>query len=244
MRRDLLLGLLCMVLLLFISMYAKAQIMQGGLGSVYTGPFYQINTSLQKDLSSDKLLGSAFKGNLLVASYGAEGFSVWNSGLVLGGYINYSTSTARAGAGSVTQNTGSAFITVGYRVINKPRWLGFSYWGVGGFAANFKIANYGTQTFVISKDSIAGGQSGRYAAGGMAFDFGFALKYFISDYKLANEKNLKSMVGLNVGASFFPAFQKWHNVNTDTQLETFNTPFIMAFYARVTLGIGIFTNKN
>lgn len=243
MKRDFLLFLLCTVIFTFISIYAKAQVVQGGFGSVYTGPFYQVNASLQKDLSSDKLLGSAFKGNLLVASYGAEGFSVWRSGILVGGNINFSTSTSRAENGSVTENTTAGFVTLGYKVASKKRWLAFSYVGAGAFGASFNIANYGPQVFRVDKDSIMRGQSGKYSAGGMAFDLGFAVKYFALNYEMRHSKKLKPMIGLNTGISFFPAFQKWRNTATENKIETFNTPFIMAIYARITLGLGVFSTQ-
>jgi hypothetical protein len=243
MRRNLLLFLVCTVIFIFISIHARAQVEQGGFGSVYTGPFYQINASLQKDLSSDKLMGKAFKGNLLVANWGVEGFTIWKQGFLLGANVNYSTATSRSEGGSVTQNTTGLFASVGYRLINTKRWLGFTYWGIGGFGASFKIANYGPQTFVVDKDSIIQGQSRKYNAAGMAFDFGFALKYLVTNYTLKNFKKLKPMIGLNTGVSFFPAFQKWQSSNSDARIESFNTPFIMAIYARVTLGLGVFTDK-
>jgi hypothetical protein len=240
MRRNMLLFLICTLLLTFISMYTKAQVMRGGFGGLYAGPTYHINPSLQNKLSSDQVLGATFKANVIGSGYGGEGYTLRPRGFILGGsgYTSfYNSSTTN---GSVRQRISTGFFIIGHTVANTKHLLAFPYLGVGAFGSDFTISNYGARTFLVGKDSVVYGKSSRYSSGGMAFDLGFAAKFMMVSLALKGGKRLKGMLGINTGLSLFPAFVKWQNVNTSVQIEGYNTPFIMALYMRVTLGIGVF----
>ena len=235
-------GFFLFVLIILLSS-SRAQDIHGGLGNFFSGAVYNNSSSLQTDLSSGELLGDNLELNKLVFSYGGAGYSVRPRGFVLGGsgYTYQVSSDAVNGNANLSVSCG--FFNIGYRVINKNKCLGFPYTGMGGFGTNFKITNSTSEKMmVIGTDTIGPGKQSKYSTGGLAFDVGFALKYFAFNMeKKEKNKAMGAVLGIDAGASFFPAFGKWEHVVTGDQISTMSNPFIMTAYLRITVGFGVFS---
>lgn len=224
---------------------ANAQIHHGGFGNFFIGPVYSSSSSLQKDLNSDKLINGNLQLNTITWSYGGAGYSVRPKGIVIGGSGYTYKVTSDGNNGEVVLHNGCGFFNVGYRFLNKNKWLGFPYFGMGGYGASFKITNtVSDKIFIIGNDTIASHKMAKYSTGGLAFEMGFALKYFaFNSEKKKNNKNTGAVFGIDGGVSFFPSFAKWQNIVSEDEITSLETPFIMAAYIRMTIGLGIFFEK-
>jgi len=56
-------------------------------------------------------------------------------------------------------------------------------------------------------------------------------------------KSTGTVFGIDGGQSFFPSFAKWQNIVSEDEIATLETPFIMTVYIRMTIGLGIFFEK-
>ena len=224
---------------------AKAQIHHGGFGNFFIGPAYNLSTSLQKDLNSVELIDGNLQLNAITRTYGGAGYSIRPKGIVIGGSGYTYKLTSDGNNGEVALQNGCGFFNVGYRILNKNKWLGFPYFGMGGYGASFKITNTTSdKIFIIGNDTITSYKAAKYSTGGLAFEMGFGLKYFAfnSERKKKN-KSTGALFGIDGGISFFPSFRKWQNVVSEGEIASFETPFIMAAYIRMTIGLGIFFEK-
>jgi len=236
-----------LILLLNFSLIisSSAQSLHGGFGNFFIGQVYNLSPSLEKSLKADNLLGSNLHLNVNTLFYGGAGYTLRPRGFILGGngYSYHVTSTVEKGEATLVVSGG--FFNVGYCLLNTKKWIGFPYFGVGGFGTNFKISNSTSgEKMVIGDDIISAGETAKYSTGGMAFELGFGLKYFGIDLRKKNDgKSTVIVIGVDAGSSFFPAFQKWENVETHGTVNSMNQPFIMSPYIRFTIGLGVF-NEN
>ena len=180
------------ILSYIISIYpAKAQIHHGGFGNFFIGPLYNLSSSLQKDLNSVELIDGNLQLNTITWSYGGAGYSIRPKGIVIGGSGYTYKLTSYGNNGEVVLHNGCGFFNVGYRILNKNKWLGFPYCGMGGYGASFKITNTSSdKIFIIGNDTITSHKAAKYSTGGLAFEIGFGLKYFA--FNSERKKNNKS----------------------------------------------------
>jgi len=236
---------LVIAIFLYLPFTIMAQYNQGGFGNFFIGPHYNLSSSFQNELNSDKLIGGGLQLNTITLAYGGAGYSVRPKGVVIGGSGYAYKINADGKNGTVILNNGCGFFNVGYRFQNKRKWMGFPYMGMGGYGANFKITNTSTdKTFLIGTDTITSGKVAKYSTGGLAFDAGYALKYFAFRTDTKKIKKTGVVLGIDIGASFFPSFGKWQNTTTDKEVNSLSNPFIMSGYLRITLGWGIFIEKS
>jgi len=231
------------ILSYIISIYpAKAQIHHGGFGNFFIGPLYNLSSSLQKDLNSVELIDGNLQLNTITWSYGGAGYSIRPKGIVIGGSGYTYKLTSYGNNGEVVLHNGCGFFNVGYRILNKNKWLGFPYCGMGGYGASFKITNTTSdKIFIIGNDTITSHNAAKYSTGGLAFEIGFGLKYFaFNSERKKNNKGTGTVFGIDGGLSFFPSFAKWQNIVSEDEIASLETPFIMTAYIRMTIGLGIF----
>ena len=235
-----------LVLLYIISISpAEAQIYHGGFGNFFIGAVYNLSSSLQKDLNSVELIHGNLQLNTITWTYGGAGYSIRPKGIVIGGSGYTYKLSADGNDGEVVLHNGCGFFNVGYRILNKNKWLGFPYFGMGGYGASLKITNTTSdKIFIIGNDTITSHKAAKYSTGGLAFEMGFGLKYFAFNWdRKKNNKSTGALFGIDGGISFFPSFGKWQNVVSEDEIASFETPFIMAAYIRMTIGLGIFFEK-
>jgi hypothetical protein len=223
----------------------NAQVYRGRFGSAFGTSVYNLSPSLQNELQDKNAVGNNLQLNTVAYSYGGSGYTLKPKGFILGGAGGTYKITSNGNNGNATLNVSSGVFNIGYLVLNKRKWMGFPYFGLGAFGSNFKVSNSTSEkNLIIGKDSILSGKQAKYSAGGFAFDLGFALKYFAFDKINKMNKNVKGMIGIDAGLSFFPAFTKWQNVSSHVYLSSVNTPFIMNGYLRLTIGLGVFYDQD
>ncbi len=112
-----------------------------------------------------------------------------------------------------------------------------------GGMGNFFVGPAYSITSSLEDDLNASGQfEGTVQLNKTTFLFGgggySALKYFIMDKELKeNSKRGCAIIGLDAGASFFPATDNWKG---SSEIITMENPFAMLFYLRITVGWGSF----
>ena len=221
-----------------------AQVKRVGFGNFFAGPVYNYNSSLQNNLSAENLAGKGLGLNTTTYAYGGAGYTLRPRGFILGG-SGYTYRVSSDGVnGNATLNVSGGIFNIGYLVLNKRKWMGFPYFGVGAFGSNFKITNAATEKILVEgTDSITPRKQAKYSTGGLVFDIGFGLKHFPLSKTTNKQKEIKGMIGIDAGASFFPAFGKWKNVVSDNSINSMKSPFTMAAYLRLTIGLGVFYDK-
>lgn len=224
---------------------ARGQFHRGGFGNFFAGAVSHSSTSLQRALNAGEIMGGNLQLNSTAFTFGGAGYSVRPGGWVIGGSGYAYELTSRGRNGRIKLDNGGGFINIGYRVVAARKWLGFPYAGMGGYGANFRIHNTSDKTLVVGADSVSSGKMSKYSTGGMAFDMGFALKYFAFNPGLKkNHRSSGTVVGIDVGGSCFPSFERWRNIVTEDEVRSIERPFIMVAYVRATIGLGVFSDDS
>lgn len=168
----------------------RAQVDHGGMGNFFAGSVYNYNPQLQDKLSSENLLGNGLQFNTSVVYYGGMGYAIQPNGFVLGGGgYTYQVSSV-VPEGNAALNISCVHFNFGYLVLNKRKWIGFPYLGLGAFGTNFKVKNStGDRVFNLGDEVIRPGQEVKYISEGLAFDIGFGLRHF------QKNKTVKGVVG-------------------------------------------------
>jgi hypothetical protein len=207
--------------------------------NLFVGETYNITTALQKDLGKDELLGNGIKLNSFTELFGLGYYSIKASGMVWGGSGYIYRVHSRAVNGSANLKAANGFFNMGYCVVKTDRWIGFPYVGIGLAAMNFGITNTDEhKDIILYKDTISAGRSARYQAGGVALDFGFSLKFNKQGAGSATRKRLHPIIGVDIGGSLFPSFEYWLSQSRHDTVLPLSSPFLIAPYLRVGIGIG------
>ncbi len=219
---------------------ARGQFHHGGFGNFFIGAVNHSSTSLQRALNAGEIIGGDLQLNSTAFTFGGAGYSVRPGGMVIGGSGYAYELTSRGKNGRIKLDNAGGFINIGYRAVAGGKWLGFPYAGMGGYGANFRIHNTSDKTLVVGRDSVSSGSMSKYSNGGIAFDLGFALKYFAFNPGLKNgHKSAGTILGFDVGGSCFPSFERWRNIVTEDEVGSIEKPFIMVAYIRATIGLGV-----
>ena len=211
----------------------------GGFGHFQAGMNLGYFPSLTKYLGKPEVLGDSYAPQNGGIQLGGGGYGIVGK-LLLGGSGYFSGfNPVKTDSASVTLSCGTGLFNIGYLMKSSDRWLLFPFVGIGGSGITLKLANQ-TDSGGIYFDSERGigyGEMSRLSLGGIAYELGLSLKYFITRL---SEDNLHGglMIGLDLGCqnSVFTS-NKW----ADGKGQTLRGPSsLQGFlpYVRITVGGG------
>lgn len=222
----------------------RSQIAGGGFGHFFAGGALGQWPAMRSYLQSPLRLGIAYAPKPAGYTAGGAGYGCIGR-VMLGGtaaYHGYGKSTTDSA--QVWNSAGSAFFNMGYLIIDKARWFAFPYVGIGGTGYTVKVRNTASHQSIEfdMNRSLGGGESGEYINGGVAWDAGFSVKYFIIDE--SDEGSHGGMLlGLDAGCSgAYLSSNRWKDNNGNRVSGPGMLSGLMP-YVRITLGGGGITRK-
>ncbi len=214
----------------------------GGFGYFTIGGCGILNPQLEKFLQKPRLLTSNYTLSPNGIQAGGGGFGLLGRWM-LGGYGLYS-GFPEITKDSITSQVslGSGMFTIGYLSKVKERMFLYPYLGVGGSGITIKISNEAIENTVEfdSRNPLKPQEKSDYSIGGIAFDLGGSLQYFL--IPPSSEGGHGGMLlGLQAGCGgTFISGTRWK----DSQGRTVKGPegiFHLSPYVRLTIGGGGFS---
>jgi hypothetical protein len=233
------------IVIIFVAGVSHAQIVRGGFGQGFYGPWVMADAELYDQLSSPSLLGSNLQTASFGLSAGGSGYVLFSNRIVLGGTGFAAQASDATPRGQVTTKLGGGLGQVGFMIFQRNSLMGFPYLGLGKNNVKMKIRNNtANDVFDLGSLSVAPGESIELQAATVDLDLGFSLQYLPFRN---NEKSRRSglMIGVQAGAYVFGGIEDWHVKNEDSMVSgSLPRPAVFMPYFRITIGGGGFRFKN
>jgi hypothetical protein len=222
----------------------RSEIAGGGFGHFFGGGSIGQWPAMTRYLQSPLRLGTSYAPEQAGYTFGGAGYGCIRR-IMLGGtaaFHGYGKSVSDSA--QVWNSAGSAFFNMGYLLMDKTRWFAFPYAGIGGTGYTVKVRNSARHQSIEFDNNrhLQGGERGEYIIGGVAWDAGFSMKYFI--IAESDEGSHGGMLlGLDVGCSgAFMSSTRWQDNNGNRVSGPGGLRGFMP-YVRITLGGGGITRK-
>jgi hypothetical protein len=232
---------LATLFLVFVLGVLNAQLVRGGFGYGFSGPWLMADSRLQDELNSPSLLGSNLQQVYFGVSGGGSGYVLLANRLVIGGTgFSYNASDATS-RGQLTTKIRGGIGQIGYVIIQRNKIMAFPYAGVGNNNAKMKIRNNtSNDLFDLGSLNVAPGESVELQASTVDFDMGLSLQYLAFRHRNPARRS-GLMIGMQAGAMIFGGIDDWHLRNESAQVAgALSKPAIFTPYFRISIGGGGF----
>jgi hypothetical protein len=172
----------------------------GGFGHFQAGVSLGYYPSLTSYLVRPDILGDSYSPQNQGIQLGGGGYGLVGKILIGGSGYFSGFKPVTTDSASASFSSGAGLFNMGYLLKNNEKWLLFPYAGIGGSGITLKLSNQSDSggIYFDSQKEISFGEISRLSIGGIAYEVGFSVKYFITRL---SEENLHGglMVGLDLG---------------------------------------------